>query len=117
MGVPLLSDEATVTLVALYALRRGISRNEALRRLVRTSLGVDPIGSWTDGRGKRQRTDCQLTAAVRRLRPSRARQNIPPAYEEMFLELKTKVGATEARRLTVEHAAVVAKRAQPSSVA
>jgi hypothetical protein len=69
-GVPLISDEVTIALVGLYAARRGINRNEALRRLVRTGLGVDPIGFWQDKR-RGAKAPRDMIAAVRKLRPKR----------------------------------------------
>lgn len=42
-SVTLITDTYTTGLVEIYALRAGISRNEALRRLVRIGLGLDPL--------------------------------------------------------------------------
>jgi hypothetical protein len=102
-SVPLISDEVTITLVELYAARRGINRNEALRRLVRTGLGVDPVGFWQDRR-RGAKAPRDMIAAVRKLRPKRAPKHIPPEHLDMFLDLKKKLGASEARRLVAEHA-------------
>jgi hypothetical protein len=102
-SVPLISDEVTIALVGLYAARRGINRNEALRRLVRTGLGVDPIGFWQDKR-RGAKAPRDMIAAVRKLRPKRMPKQIPPEHLQMFFDLKKKLGATEARRLVVEHA-------------
>lgn len=97
------ADKHIIGMVHLYAQRRGIKNSDALRRIVRTGLGLDPVGEGLDERSGKKR-DLRRTLNKTSIKRERKHKVAIPAHlQSLFEELKPKVGAIEARRLVHEH--------------
>lgn len=114
----LLADQHIIGMVQLYAQRRGIKNAEALRRIVRAGLGLDPTGDKLDVRGKGKR-DIRKAMSSSSLKPTSERvsiKSIPVQLREQFIALRKKVGSSEARRAVLADFEVKKRRNQTKGV-
>lgn len=99
LDVMMLRDQKyIIAMVQLYAVRRGVSNAVALRRIVRTGLGLDPIGDENPAQSVvRRKARADLSKNV----ISRRHIGIPHAFRPLYDQLQRKVGAGEARRMVM----------------